>query len=78
MNPNMGERAARQEHLEFSEEHSKGELEGTGSPELLEAPYGGNFITRIVDVYVSLDGVGRRKLVDYTNQLVAEHLAATA
>lgn len=78
MNPTMGERGARQEHLEFSEEYSKGELEGMGSRELLEAPYGGNFITRIVDIYVALDGVGRRQLVDYTNQLAAEHHTATA
>jgi len=46
----MGERAALQAQLEFSQKYSKGELEGMGSRELLEAPsHGMNSITGIVD-----------------------------
>jgi hypothetical protein len=67
MSPTMGERAARQAELEFSQEYSKGELEGMGSSELLEATSRGtNVITGIVDNWATLTGIRRPKLIDYS------------
>ena len=73
MGPTMGERAARQAELEFSQKYSKGELEGMGSSELLEATScGTNFITGIINNYATLNGSRRYKLIDYSIQLVKE------
>ena len=56
MGPTMGERAARQAELEFSQKYSKGELEGMGSSELLEATSRGtNFITGIINNHAERD-----------------------
>jgi hypothetical protein len=73
MGPSMGERAARQAKLEFSQRYSRGELEEMGSSELLEATSRGtSFITGIVDNYAALDGNHKQKLIDYSIQLVHE------
>jgi len=65
MGPTMGERAARQAELEFSQKYSKGELEGMGSSELLEATSRGtNFITGIVNNYATLNRSRRLELID--------------
>jgi hypothetical protein len=78
MSATVGERADRQAQLEFSQEYSKGELEGMGSRELLEAPSRGmNFITGIVDNYAALDGGRKQKLIDYSTQLVEEQREAS-
>jgi hypothetical protein len=74
----MGEIEARQAQLEFSQEYSKGGLEGMGSRELLEAPSRGmSFITGIVDNYAALDGGRQQKLIDYSIQLVEEQRQAS-
>jgi len=78
MSPTVGERVASQAQLEFSQEYSKGELEGMGSRELLDAPSRGmNFITGIVDNYAALDGGRKQKLIDYSIQLVEEQREAS-
>jgi len=78
MSPTMGERAARHAELEFSQKYSKGELEGMGSCELLEATSRGtNFITGIVNNYATLDGSRKQKLIDYSIQLVQEQREAS-
>jgi hypothetical protein len=61
MSPTIWEEAARQAQLEFSQRYSKGELEGMGSHELLEASSRGmNSITGLLDDYVTLDGAVSR------------------
>ena len=78
MSPTMGERAARQAELEFSQKYSMGELEGMGSSELLEATSRGtNFITGIVNNYATLDGSRKQQLIDYSIQLVQEQREAS-
>ena len=78
MSPTAWEKAARQAELEFSQKYSKGELEGMGSSELLEATSRGtNFITGIVNNYATLNGSRRYKLIDYSIQLVKEQREAS-
>jgi hypothetical protein len=78
MSPTVGENAASQAQLEFSQEYSRGELEGMGSRELLEAPSRGmNFMTGIVENYAALDGGRKQKLIDYSIQLVEEQREAS-
>lgn len=74
----MGERPALQAQLEFSQKYSKGELEGMGSRELLEAPsHGMNSITGIVDNSAAVDVGRKQEVIDYSIQLVDEQREAS-
>jgi hypothetical protein len=78
MSPATGENADRQTQFGFAQKYSKGELEAVGSRELLDATSrGANFITGIVDVYAALDASGRKKLIDFSIQLVEEQREAS-
>lgn len=78
MSPTAWEKAARQAELEFSQRYSKGELEGMGSSELLEATSRGtNFITGIVNNYATLDRSRKQRLIDYSIQFVQEQREAS-
>jgi hypothetical protein len=78
MSPTAAEDSAGQTQRGFSQKYSKGELEAVGSRELLDASSRGmNFITGIVDVDAALDAGGRKKLIDFSIQLVEEQREAS-